>query len=53
MPITASRMGHLWAALNAAYDRLGFADAAGDEVLRQLVLARHVGQRQIPAYQPG
>jgi hypothetical protein len=41
LPITASRMGHLWKALAAAYDRLGFADAAGgDEVFRQLVLAR-------------
>jgi hypothetical protein len=41
LPITASRMGHLWDALSRAYDRLGFADAAaGDEVFRQLVLAR-------------
>jgi hypothetical protein len=41
LPITASRMGHLWDALSVAYDRLGFADAAdGDEVFRQLVLAR-------------
>ena len=41
LPITASRMGHLWDALSSAYDRLGFADAAeGDEVFRQLVLAR-------------
>jgi hypothetical protein len=41
LPITASRMGHLWDALAAAYDVLGFADAAdGDEVFRQLVLAR-------------
>ena len=41
LPITASRMGHLWDALRVAYDRLGFADAAdGDEVFRQLVLAR-------------
>jgi hypothetical protein len=41
LAITASRMGHLWDALSVAYDRLGFADAAdGDEVFRQLVLAR-------------
>jgi hypothetical protein len=34
-------MGHLCDALAAAYDRLGFAAAAGgDEVFRQLVLAR-------------
>ena len=40
LPITASRMGHLWDALRAGYDRLGFAAAAeGDEVFRQLVLA--------------
>jgi hypothetical protein len=41
LPITASRMGHLWDALSRAYDRLGFADAAdGDKVFRRLVLAR-------------
>jgi hypothetical protein len=41
LPITASRMGNLWDALSAAYDRLGFGDAAGgDEVFRHLVLAR-------------
>lgn len=41
LPITASRMGHLWDALSHAYDVLGF-DAAGDgdQVFRQLVLAR-------------
>jgi hypothetical protein len=34
-------MGHLWDGLSAAYDVLGFAEAAdGDEVFRQLVLAR-------------
>ena len=39
--ITASRMGHLWDALSLAYDALGFDTAAGgDEVFRQLVLAR-------------
>jgi hypothetical protein len=33
--------GHLWDALGSVYDALGFADAAdGDEVFRQLVLAR-------------
>jgi hypothetical protein len=41
LPITASRMGHLWDALGSVYDAPGFADAAdGDEVFRQLVLAR-------------
>ena len=41
LPITASRMGHLWDGLCAAYDVLGFDEAAGgDEVFRQLVLAR-------------
>jgi hypothetical protein len=39
--ILASRMGHLWDALSRAYDVLGFDEAAGgDEVFRQLVLAR-------------
>jgi hypothetical protein len=41
LPITSSRMGHLWDALALAYDRLGFdAAAGGDEVFRHLVLAR-------------
>jgi hypothetical protein len=41
VPITSSRMGHLWDALSHAYDELGFSRAAGgDEVFRQLVLAR-------------
>jgi len=41
LPITSSRMGHLWDALARAYDTLGFTDAAGgDEVFRELVLAR-------------
>ena len=41
LPIVSSRMGHLWDALCRAYDTLGFVDAAGgDEVFRQLVLAR-------------
>jgi len=41
LEIVASRMAHLWEALCRAYDTLGFADAAeGDEVFRQLVLAR-------------
>ena len=41
LPILASRMGHLWDALSRAYDVLGFDEAAdGDEVFRQLVLAR-------------
>ncbi len=34
-------MSHLWGALSRAYDALGFDQAAGgDEVFRQLVLAR-------------
>lgn len=34
-------MGHLWDALSAVYDTLGFDHAAGgDEVFRHLVLAR-------------
>ena len=41
LPITSSRMGHLWDALAHAYDVLGFdAAAKQDEVFRQLVLAR-------------
>ncbi|MGH9251020.1 MAG: IS1634 family transposase, partial [Acidimicrobiales bacterium] len=40
-PIASSWMGHLWEALCRAYDALGFdAAATGDEVFRQLVLAR-------------
>lgn len=43
LPITSSRMGHLWDALERAYRVLGFEDAAGgEEVFRQLVLARIV-----------
>jgi hypothetical protein len=41
LEITGSRMGHLWEALSLTYDVLGFDQAAkGDEVFRQLVLAR-------------
>jgi hypothetical protein len=41
LPITASRMGHLWDGLSLVYDHLGFDTAAGgDEVFRHLVLAR-------------
>jgi Transposase DDE domain len=41
LPITASRMGHLWDALAHAYRVLGLEQATGgDEVFRQLVLAR-------------
>jgi hypothetical protein len=41
LEIASSRMAHLWEALCRAYDALGFAQAtAGDEVFRQLVLAR-------------
>jgi Transposase DDE domain len=41
LEIASSQMGHLWQGLGAAYDALGFeAAAGGDEVFRQLVLAR-------------
>jgi hypothetical protein len=41
LPITSSRMAHLWDALAHAYRALGFDGATGgDEVFRQLVLAR-------------
>jgi hypothetical protein len=41
LPITSSRMGHLWDALGRGYEMLGFDQATGgDEVFRQLVLAR-------------
>ena len=41
LEIISSRMGHLLDALGRAYDVLGFGPAtAGDEVFRQLVLAR-------------
>lgn len=41
LEIASSRMAHLWDALSRAYDILGFDTAAGgDEVFRQLVLAR-------------
>jgi len=43
LPITSTQSKHLWDALGWAYDRLGFDTAAGgDEVFRQLVLARLV-----------
>jgi Transposase DDE domain len=43
LEIVATRTAHLWEALCRAYDSLGFAEAtAGDEVFRQLVLARIV-----------
>jgi hypothetical protein len=43
LEIVGSRMGHLWEALSRVYDVLGFDEAAkGDEVFRQLVLARIV-----------
>ena len=35
-----SKSEHLWQALQAAYSALGFDDAAGDRVFRDLVLAR-------------
>ena len=41
LPIRSSRMGHLGDALAGVYEQLGFTEAAGgDEVFRQLVLAR-------------
>jgi hypothetical protein len=41
LPVTSSRMSHLVDSLERAYRVLGFEDAAGgDEVFRQLVLAR-------------
>jgi hypothetical protein len=41
LPITSSRMGHLWDALAHGYAVLGLEKAAGgDEVFRDLVLAR-------------
>lgn len=41
LEIASSRMGHLWEGLSSAYDTLGFdRTASGDEVFRQLVLAR-------------
>jgi Transposase DDE domain len=41
LPITSSRMRHLWDALVHTYRMVGFDQAAGaDEVFRQLVLAR-------------
>ena len=53
LPITSSRMGHLLEALTHVYRVLGFERAAGgDEVFRQLVLARiiePVSKLDIPA----
>jgi hypothetical protein len=41
LQIASSQMGHLWGALDTAYEALGLdAAAGGDEVFRQLVLAR-------------
>jgi hypothetical protein len=41
LPITSTRMAHLWDALGQGFDLLGFdAASEGDEVFRQLVLAR-------------
>ena len=43
LPITSTQAKHLWDASGWAYDQLGFdAAAGGDEVFRQLVLARLV-----------
>lgn len=40
LPVTSSRMGHLWDALEHAYRVLGFEATVGDSVSRDLVLAR-------------
>jgi hypothetical protein len=41
LPITSTRMAHLWDALGQGFDLLGFdAASEGDEVFRRLVLAR-------------
>jgi DDE family transposase len=41
LPITSTRMAHLWDALGQSFDLLGFdAASEGDAVFRQLVLAR-------------
>ncbi len=41
LPITSSRMSHLWSALCTAFERLGFDSVThGDTVFRDLVLAR-------------
>jgi len=40
LPVTASRMGHLWDARAHGGRVLGFGQAAADEVFAQLVLAR-------------
>jgi hypothetical protein len=41
LPITSSRAQHLWSALSDVYELLGLDEVAdGDEVFRQLVLAR-------------
>ncbi|MEV4102123.1 IS1634 family transposase [Nonomuraea sp. NPDC049649] len=41
LEVVSSRMEHLWQALSRAYEALGLAAAAGgDDVFRQLVLAR-------------
>ena len=43
LPITSTQSKHLWEALGWVYERLGFeAATGGDEVFRQLVLARLV-----------
>ena len=54
MPVTSSRAGHLYDALSHACEVLEFAQAAGgDEVFRQLVLARIIepaSKRRLPTY---
>ncbi len=51
LEIASSRMGHLWDALCRAYDALGFPQVTGgDEVFRQLVLARLTLNRRLPAW---
>lgn len=54
LPITASRMGCLQDALPRAYDVLGSGRAAaGEEVFRDLVLARMRGARGPGPGEPG
>jgi len=53
LEIASSRMGHLWDGLSSAYDALGFARAVGgDEVFRQLVLARIIEPTEPSATPP-
>jgi hypothetical protein len=54
LPITSSRMAHLWDALVHAYPVLGFEKAAGgDAVFAQLVLARIIEPSSKLGQRPG